>query len=211
MKRFGAVIQNETMDLFSDKNTNLLPYDGMVNYFGRIMSVDTANNYLDILLKNITWKHDEAFIFGRHIFTRRKVAWYGDTDFEYSYSNTQKRALPWTRELIDLKSLTEKISGQSFNSCLMNLYHDGSEGVSWHSDGEKDLKKDGAIGSLSFGAERKFIFKHKQNKTNVELFLEHGSLMVMKGITQMHWLHRLPPASRITRPRVNLTFRTIVQ
>jgi alkylated DNA repair dioxygenase AlkB len=93
---------------------------------------------------------------------------------------------------------------------LLNLYHTGEEGMAWHSDGEKDLKKDGAIGSMSFGAERKFAFKHKKNQEKVELFLEHGSLLVMKDTTQTHWLHRLPPTKRVASARVNLTFRTIV-
>jgi len=118
--------------------------------------------------------------------------------------------LPWTKELIELKTVTENRTGEKFNSCLLNLYHSGDEGMAWHSDGEKDLLKDGAIGSLSFGAERKFSFKHKQSKEKVSIVLEHGSLLVMKGTTQTYWLHRLPPAKQITRPRVNLTFRTIV-
>ena len=82
--------------------------------------------------------------------------------------------------------------------------------MAWHSDGEKDLKKNGAIGSMSFGAERKFSFKHKESKQNVSLILEHGSLLVMKGTTQTHWLHRLPPTKLTNKARVNLTFRTIV-
>lgn len=137
------------------------------------------------------------------------MAWYGEKPFEYTYSNTTKYALPWTSELLALKTLIKKETGEHFNSCLLNLYHNGDEGMAWHSDGETDLKKDGAIGSLSFGAERKFAFKHKQTKDKVELILEHGSLLVMKDITQTHWLHRLPPTKKITQPRINLTFRTI--
>ena len=106
--------------------------------------------------------------------------------------------------------MVEKETGETFNSCLLNLYHSGDEGMAWHSDGEKDLKKNGAIGSLSFGAERKFSFKHKETKETVSIQLEHGSLLVMKGATQTNWLHRLPPTKRINQPRINLTFRTIV-
>jgi alkylated DNA repair dioxygenase AlkB len=112
---------------------------------------------------------------------------------------------------MDLKHKIEQETGETFNSCLLNLYHDGSEGMAWHSDGEKDLKKNGAIASLSFGAERKFAFKHKDTKEKVELILEHGSLLVMKDETQTHWLHRLPPTTKSKLPRVNLTFRTIVE
>lgn len=202
------------MDLFNqtiDKAKNWLPKDGTVNYYGRLFIQKEADFYLDKLLETIEWRNDEAIIFGKKIITKRKVAWYGEKPFEYTYSNTTKHALPWTKELLELKNILEKETGETFNSCLLNLYHNGDEGMAWHSDAEKDLKKDGAIGSLSFGAERKFGFKHKQTGEKVELILEHGSLLVMKGTTQTHWLHRLPPTKKVTRPRVNLTFRTIVE
>lgn len=201
------------MNLFNstpDATLNLLPSDGEVYYYGRIFSPEDANHYLDRLLHTIEWKNDEAMIMGKHLVTKRKVAWYGDRSFEYSYSNITKKALSWTPELLALKSATEEQTGETFNSCLLNLYHSGEEGMAWHSDGEKDLKKNGAIGSLSFGAERRFLFKHKQTKQLVPVELEHGSLLVMKGTTQTHWLHRLPPTTKVKRPRVNLTFRTIV-
>jgi alkylated DNA repair dioxygenase AlkB len=201
------------MQLFEqqiDFKKNRLPYEGEVNYYGKIFSHEEANRYRDCLLNTIEWKNDEAVIFGKLIVTKRMVAWYADKSFEYTYSNVTKRALPWTKELMELKSVTEEKTGETFNSCLLNLYHDGSEGMAWHSDGETDLKKDGAIGSLSFGAERKFSFKHRQTKETVSLVLEHGSLLIMKGATQTHWLHRLPPTKTILKPRVNLTFRTIM-
>ncbi|MFP9099699.1 alpha-ketoglutarate-dependent dioxygenase AlkB family protein [Flavobacterium sp. RHBU_24] len=200
------------LDLFNpepDTSRNLLPYDGTVNYYGHIMLLAQANHYRDALLNTIEWRNDEAVIFGKLIITKRKVAWYGDRPFEYTYSNTTKHALPWTPELIELKRLAEEVTRETYNSCLLNLYHDGNEGMAWHSDAEKDLKKNGAIASLSFGAERKFAFKHKADKSVVDVFLEHGSLLVMKGTTQTHWLHRLPPTKKVSTPRVNLTFRTI--
>lgn len=200
------------MDLFEYKiesTRNLLPRDGCVHYFGKVTSFEKANYYLDSLLKTIAWRNDEAVIFGKHIITKRKVAWYGDHKFDYTYSNTTKQALAWTKELLELKILAEEITDEKYNSCLLNLYHNGDEGMAWHSDGEKDLKKNGAIASLSFGAERKFAFKHKQSKETVSMKLEHGSLLVMKDTTQTNWLHRLPPTKRINNSRVNLTFRTI--
>lgn len=200
------------MDLFNDtidRMRNLLPKDGTVNYYGKLLTAQDAEYYLKTLLNTIEWRNDEALIFGKRIITKRKVAWYGDKPFEYTYSNTTKLALPWTPELLELKNIVEQTSGQTFNSCLLNLYHNGEEGMAWHSDAEKDLKKNGAIGSMSFGAERKFMFKHKQTKETTGLKLEHGSLLVMKDSTQTHWLHRLPPTTTIITPRVNLTFRTI--
>lgn len=202
-----------TMELFAkewDKGKNWLPYDGVVQYYGAVLPLAEANRYFNLLMDKIEWRNDEAIIMGKKIITKRKVAWYGEKPFEYTYSRVSKYALPWTEELLALKQLAETESGETYNSCLLNLYHTGDEGMAWHSDGETDLKKDGAIASLSFGAERKFAFKHKATKEKVELVLEHGSLLVMKHTTQTHWLHRLPPTKLIHAARINLTFRTIV-
>ncbi|WP_366183576.1 alpha-ketoglutarate-dependent dioxygenase AlkB [Flavobacterium ovatum] len=202
------------MDLFTpdlDTNHNLLPKDGTVNYYGFLFSQQEANHYLDILLNGIDWKHDEAIIMGKLIVTKRKVAWYGDSAFEYTYSNRTKKAMLWTPTLLELKARVEEKTGETFNSCLLNLYHSGDEGMAWHSDGEKDLKKNGVIASLSFGVARKFAFKHKETKETVSIILENGSLLVMKDETQTHWQHRLPPTKKVLKPRVNLTFRTIVR
>ena len=201
------------MQLFDnqiDPSKNWLPQDGIVQYYGKVMPHQKATDYFRLLWDNIEWKNDENIIFGKKIITKRKVAWYGDQPFSYTYSHVTKLALPWTEELRELKQLAEQVSGETYNSCLLNLYHSGEEGMGWHSDGEPMLKKDGAIASWSFGAERKFAFKHKQTAEKVELLLEHGSLLVMTGTTQTHWLHRLPPTKKISAPRINLTFRTIV-
>lgn len=198
-------------DAFNDPSINLLPKDGEVNYFGIVFSKSDTDYFFKELMNNIAWKNDEAVIFGKHFITKRKVAWYGDKPFEYSYSNKTKIALPWTEALKTIKAITEEKTKETYNSCLLNLYHDGNEGMAWHSDAEKDLKKHGAIASLSFGAARKFSFKHKTDQTKIDVHLEHGSLLVMKGTTQTHWLHRLPPSTKITTPRINLTFRTIVE
>jgi len=202
------------MDLFEQvlaEPINILPKEGEVNYHGEIMPSDEADFYFHALLSEIDWRCDQAVIFGKHIETKRKVAWYAEQTFSYTYSNITKSALPWTQNLQALKAIVEQQSGESYNSCLLNLYHNGSEGMAWHSDGEKDLEDNGAIASLSFGATRKFAFKHKQNKEVVSLDLKAGSLLVMKGVTQKHWLHRLPPTKKVLDARINLTFRTIVK
>ncbi len=188
---------------------NILPYDGITSYYGKIFSEEEANDYFEKLMTEIEWKSDEAVIFGKVIETRRKVAWYGSEPFSYTYSGRTKTALPWNKTLLEIKEKIENISGETFNSCLLNLYHNGSEGMAYHSDGEKDLKDNGAISSVSFGAERKFNFKHKTTKELVSLTLENGSLLMMKDITQKFWLHRLPTTTKIIRPRISLTFRTI--
>jgi len=199
----------QLFDLSPDETKNLLPKDGTVNYYGKVVSESLANDFHKTLLEEIAWKNDEAVIFGKRIITKRKVAWYGEKQFSYTYSKTTKHAHPWTKTLLQLKTIAEENSKESYNSCLLNLYHNGSEGMAWHSDGEKDLKNNGAIASMSFGAERKFAFKHKSTKEVVSLILEHGSLLVMKDETQKHWLHRLPPTKQLFGARVNLTFRTI--
>ncbi|UNY97517.1 alpha-ketoglutarate-dependent dioxygenase AlkB [Zhouia spongiae] len=200
------------MDLFSafrNPEENILPYDGTVNYYGVCIHLEKANEYYSRLMNNVRWEKDIAIIFGKRIETKRKVAWYGDKAYEYTYSKNTKLALPWNDVLLELKNLTELITGVRYNSCLANLYHDGNEGMAWHSDNERDLKENAAIASLSFGAERRFSFKHKNSGEKVSLLLEHGSILVMKDVTQKNWLHRLPPTKKELRPRINLTFRTI--
>ena len=200
------------MELFSTANNptiNILRKDGIVNYYGKIFTTVEATYYREKLFTTIDWKNDESFIYGKLIVTKRKVGWYGDEAFDYTYSKTTKKALPWTKELLDIKKITEEKTGEKYNSCLLNLYQSGDEGMGWHSDAEKELKKNGAIASLSFGAERTFLFRHKNNKETVSILLEHGSLLLMKDTTQTHWLHRMPPTKKVTRPRINLTFRTI--
>jgi alkylated DNA repair dioxygenase AlkB len=199
------------MDLFQpDSSVNILPYDGTVNYYGKIFTGTEAKHYFDILWETIEWKNDEAIIFGKKIITKRKVAWYGDNNFSYTYSNTTRLALPWTNALMDLKLQAEKLTKATFNSCLLNLYHSGDEGVGWHSDDEKSLEKNAPIASFSFGAERIFSFKHKHTKDTRSVTLEEGSLLVMKDETQLHWLHSIPKSKKVSRPRINLTFRTMI-
>lgn len=192
---------------FTTEPENLLPLEGDVRYYGALFSMAESDEYFQHLLNNIAWRNDEAIIYGKHIITKRKVAWYADIAYDYTYSKITRQALVWTKELLALKAVVEEQTGEQFNACLLNLYHDGSEGMAWHSDAERELKKNGAIASLSFGAERKFAFKHKKTKETVALTLEHGSLLVMQGCTQSHWLHRLPPTTKVSTPRINLTFR----
>ena len=205
----------EQTNLFSDNlhhhsTQNLLPYDGVVNYHGQIFTASEIEDFFNLLSTNINWEHDEIMMFGKKIITKRKVAWYGEKPFDYTYSHVKKTALYWNDPLKGIKDKVEKASGETYNSCLLNLYHNGGEGMGWHTDNEKELKKEGAIASVSFGAVRKFAFKHKKTQEKVELLLDNGSLLVMKGTTQSHWLHRLPPSKKIITPRINLTFRTII-
>lgn len=190
------------------QNTNLLPYNGRVNYYENVIMPDMVKNYMDILLKTINWKHDEVTLFGKNIITKRKTAWYGEPGLTYTYSGNTKTALAFTSELIQLKSIAEAYSDTIFNSCLLNLYHDGTEGMGWHSDNEKEMGS--TIASLSLGAERKFVFKHRHTKHREEIYLNPGSLLVMMDETQQYWLHSLPVSKRVESIRINLTFRNVI-
>ncbi|MEN3941558.1 alpha-ketoglutarate-dependent dioxygenase AlkB [Prosthecobacter sp. SYSU 5D2] len=199
------------MDLFTpDPGQNLLPCDGIVNYHGPVFSPEEAQELNAALMQNIMWQNDEVVLFGKRIITSRKVAWHADNGLTYSYSGSIKQAHPWTPALIQIKDTIQQISGAVYNACLLNLYHDGSEGMGWHSDDEKSIVPASAIASVSFGAERKFSFKHKRKPEALSLLLEDGSLLVMKGSTQTHWLHSLPKSKKVTQPRINLTFRSML-
>jgi len=198
------------MDLFqTNPLANFLPYDGIAINYGSVLDKVRSQYYFDTLLQEIPWVNDEVYLFGKRIVTQRKVAWFGADKYNYTYSNATKKAHLWTPVLLELKEHVEKITNITYNSCLLNLYHDGSEGVSWHSDAELALGKTPAIASLSLGAARKFNFKHKSTHKKIEIVLENGDLLIMKDSIQTHWLHALPKSKLITKPRINLTFRTI--
>lgn len=199
------------MDLFTPQGQNLLPRDGEAVYLGPLVSSDAADAVFDALMGEIDFQHDRVKLYGREIITRRKVAWHGDAPYQYTYSHNTKTALPWTPTLKEIKAQVEANSGDSFNCCLLNLYHSGEEGMAWHADDEKELAANSAIASVSLGAERRFVFRHKIHKEKTELRLETGSLLVMRGETQTHWEHSLPVMKRVKAPRINLTFRTIIE
>jgi len=200
------------MDIFtSNPLQNLLPFDGEVLNYGLILNSEVCQFYFNKFFHADFWKHDELILFGKQIITKRKVAWFGDENIKYSYSNSTKTALVWTPEILKLKELVEIKTGEKFNSCLLNLYHNGSEGMAWHSDNEKELGVNPAIASLSFGATRKFSLKHITTKQKVELLLQSGNLLVMKSETQHKWIHSLPKTKKVQTPRINLTFRNSIQ
>ena len=198
------------MDLFNPQSRNLLPHDGEAIYFGPLCTANEADELFAALMEEIDWQHDRVKLYGREIVTKREVAWHGDAAFQYTYSHNTKTALPWTPTLQNIKQMVEAECGDSFNCCLLNLYHSGEEGMAWHADDEKELLPDGAIASVSLGAPRRFVFRHKADKEKAEILLAHGSLLLMRGTTQSHWEHSLPVMKRANGARINLTFRTIV-
>lgn len=188
---------------------NVLPFDGTLFYFGPIFSQHDASSLFNQLVADIPWEQDRVVMFGKERILTRKVAWVGDPGMQYTYANIRKQPLPWNNCLSSIRKTVESISGHTYNSCLLNYYASGMESMSWHSDDEKELLPNGAIASVSFGAVRRFLFKHRRADHKIELLLEHGSLLLMKGEIQRHWLHALPKMRRVSEPRINLTFRTI--
>jgi len=170
-----------------------------------VLDAEYAARIFEELQGGDFWRNDEVLMFGRRLVLSRKMAWFGDVP--YKYSGALKTPLPWSRQLLELKTVLEAACGHSFNSCLLNYYADGSEGMGWHSDDEKSLVSNAAIASLSLGAQRNFRFKHRRTGETVSVLLETGSLLVMGGETQTHWVHCLPKSKRILEPRINMTFR----
>jgi alkylated DNA repair dioxygenase AlkB len=187
-------------------NQNLLLYNGIIYYTTEFL-IDSDLFYYRELLNEINWKHDELTLYGKKIITKRKVAFEGDSNVEYTYSKQKKIATPWSKSVLEIKNKIEKELDIIFNACLLNLYPDGEVGMAWHSDNEPELIPDGIIASISFGATRTFQLKHKQTGEKIDIKLENGSLLLMDMESQQHWLHQLKKEMKVKEPRINLTFR----
>ena len=185
--------------------------DGEVWVMPNFMPADKAGFYYNELLKNINWRQEEIKMYGKVYPVPRKTAWYGYPEFNYKYSGILCNPEPWTKELMDIKRVIEHfLPGEDFNSVLLNLYRDGNDKVSWHADDEPELGTNPTIASVSLGAVRRFDLKHKEDpEQKLQIELTSGSLVVMKGALQHHWLHQIPTQKKIQVPRINLTFRTI--
>ncbi|MBU3627061.1 alpha-ketoglutarate-dependent dioxygenase AlkB [Polynucleobacter sp. JS-Safj-400b-B2] len=192
-----------------DFAVNMLPKDGGAHYYPKVFTEQDSTKLLGQLQASLKWEQEKLMMFGRLVTTRRKVAWVGDPQCSYTYSGVQKIPQAWTSELILIKEQLEEISQAEFNSCLLNLYHDGSDGMGWHSDNEKELDPLSPIASFSLGAQRKFAFRHKKDKETVSLFLESGSALIMRAPTQEYWQHALLKTKTVSDIRMNLTFRKI--
>ena len=204
------MIQDSLFNIDSDLwYQNLLPKDGVVHYYPKFISEAESARLMNQLQKSLLWEADQLMMFGKLVVTRRKVAWIGDPNCAYTYSGVLKQPQAWTTELLALKRQLEKLTQSEFNSCLLNFYHDGEDGMGWHSDDEKELDASSPIASLSLGAQRKFAFRHKEDKTTIPLYLENGSALVMRAPTQQFWKHALLKTKTIHAPRINLTFRKI--
>ena len=211
LARNQSYFRSTMSDFFSpDPQRNLLPCDGEVFDHGVIFCPREADGWMEELRDSVPWQHDEVMMFGKRIVTAREVAWYADMGISYRYSGVVRHPHPWSASLLELKAIVEKHCGVVFHSCLLNLYHHGEQGMGWHSDDEESIVAQSPIASLSFGAERRFCFKHKREALRCETALAHGSLLVMQGATQQCWLHRIPQMKAVKEPRINLTFRQML-
>ena len=186
--------------------------DSDINLHQDHFDAEIAGNLLRELTEEIPWVQNKIKFYGKESLVPRLESWHGDEGMSYTYSGIKMDAKPWTQNLLMIKESIEPIAKTTFNSVLINYYRDGKDRVAWHSDDEKELGKNPVIASVSLGAERKFKLRHKKYKENQlqhEVFLQNGSLLLMSGSTQHHWLHEIPRTAKPIGPRINLTFRVI--
>ena len=196
-----------------DKNSSLIKADNLsVEYIENFFDFDQSQLYMKHLTNDIKWKREKIRMWGREIVTKKRIAWYADEGKSYTYSGSTFHPDQWNELLLEIKKHVEQYIKFQFNSVLLNEYPNGKVGMGWHSDDERELGIDPIIASLSFGANRDFIFKHKTDKSfeNIKIHLKSGSLLLMLGSTQHHWKHSLPKRLKVREPRINLTFRKIL-
>lgn len=182
-----------------------------ISYFPNFLEKEEADQYFTTLLKATPWQQDKIKVFGKTYDQPRLTALYGNNGKSYSYSNITMQPHPFSKPLITLLQKVVNLSAHEFTTCLLNLYRDGNDSNGWHADNEKELGINPVIASISLGQERMFHLKHRKDKSLKEkLLLEHGSLLLMQGETQHHWLHQIPKTKKPLTPRINLTFRRIV-
>lgn len=183
--------------------------NGEYIYISNFFNKEKSDYYFKTLLSEIDWKQEEMKMYGKTIKFPRLTAWYGDSDKPYTFSGITLKPDAWTKELLEIKTKIEPKCNVIFNSVLLNLYRNGNDSISWHTDAEKELGTNPVIGSVNFGATRKFQLRHKETKEKIQIELKHGSLLIMQGETQHFWQHQVPKTKKIVNKRINLTFRVI--
>jgi len=183
--------------------------NGEYIFYPNFFSKAESDSFLKNLRSNIVWKQESMNMYGKKIDFPRLTAWYGNNDKPYSFSGITLQPLPWSSEILSIKSKIEPVAKTAFNSVLLNLYRDGNDSISWHTDAEKELGTNPVIASVNFGATRKFQLRHIKTKEKLEIELTHGSLLIMQGELQHFWQHQVPKTSKVVGERINLTFRVI--
>lgn len=197
------------MVLFNSKIDLNLP-DSSIVYYPELFSLEESNRFFKSLLETISWQQDDITVFGKTYKQPRLTSLYANNNESYSYSNITMTPHLFTKDLLDIKTKVESVVDTTFTTCLLNLYRNGQDSNGWHADNEKELGKNPIIASVSFGAERLFKLKHRQDKSlKKDIVLQHGSLLLMQGGTQHQWLHQIPKTKKEVGKRINLTFRFI--
>ena len=195
---------------FETPNPIITLEDADLLYHPRFYDNAESDKIFKTLLESIEWKQDKIMMYGKELPLPRLSAWYGDNNKPYTYSGIKLNPLPWTDELLKIKDRVENEAKVKFSSVLLNRYRDGQDYVGWHTDAEKELGKNPVIGSVNFGATRKFQLRRiDNNKEKFELELMHGTLLIMGGATQHFWQHQVPKTALKIGERLNLTFRVI--
>jgi alkylated DNA repair dioxygenase AlkB len=186
--------------------------DGKIIFHEGFFSLEESHRLMQSLIKTIDWTQDEVIVYCKRHKIPRLNAWYGDEGKVMKYSGLSLEPKTWTKELLEIKSKIEEASGTKFNSCLLNYYRDGKDGMGWHQDNEKELGINPIIASVTFGETRPFQLKHISNKElkKVDIPLSNGSLLTMAGETQHYWKHQIPKTTKTLESRINLTFRQIL-
>ncbi len=186
--------------------------DGKITFYEGFFNLEESKDFLSAFIKTIEWSQDEVVVYGKKHKIPRLNAWYGDKGKVMKYSGLVLEPKSWTKELLKIKQKVEQSTGFEFNSCLLNYYRNGKDGMGWHQDNEKELGINPTIASLTFGQSRPFQLKHisKPELKKVDITLSNGSLLIMEGETQHHWKHQIPKTTRSIAERINLTFRKII-
>ena len=195
----------------SSLESMLLPLpDAHVQYFPNAIASAQADTYFETLKAQLPWRQDAIKLFGKSVKIPRLQSWHGDPQCQYTYSHLTMQPNPWTHELTDIKILCESLSGSRFNSVLANWYRDGQDSMSFHADDEAELGVNPVIASVTFGQARPFVFKHKVTRATYRYTLNHGSVLVMAGETQRHYVHGIAKTAKPIGGRINLTFRQLI-
>jgi alkylated DNA repair dioxygenase AlkB len=204
---FGNIVESKS----SSKTKTGLTYieNGEYLFYPNFFTKSDSDIFLQKLKSEIEWKQESMNMYGKKINFPRLTAWYGDNDKPYSFSGITLSPKVWNEELISIKRKIEPIAKVNFNSVLLNLYRDGNDSISWHTDAEKELGINPVIASVNFGATRKFQLRHIKTKKKIEIELTHGSLLIMRGELQHFWQHQVPKTAQKVNERINLTFRVI--
>ena len=199
------------LDLFPNEKIVIDLPDAIFEYYPDFFNTEKADELFKILLEETPWQQDEITVFGKTHLQPRLTALYGNEGKPYSYSNITMHPNHWNSLLTFIKEKVEETCNYSFTTVLLNRYRSEKDSNGWHADNEKELGSNPIIASLSLGEERIFYLKHNTNKeAKLSLTLKHGSLLVMKKGSQVHYKHQVPKASKPKKERINLTFRAIL-